>query len=314
MEGWCSSIGRSTKEIIISTSLVILIIFGGALGIYLIEQGQQGTLTNNEKRSTSQWTYLNAVYFSVVTITTIGYGDFVPTTDGGKVWVVFQTIFGIGVFALALSTLSRNMFVLIDTKIEESITQAKNKQNQKKEEKDTSLGYRLQKNRRYIFAGLIYVGLIFAGAAVFNALESLPDGTHWGYGNALYFCIVTLATVGYGDFVPKTDGGKIFLIFYVFIGFGIFSFLLTDLARKFVRRIQKQMERRMREVSLLDLEVDELEMNKVVPSTVKTSKDIVDQLRVNVNGFLTMVDYTTHDTDELVAGLEEILNDLKDNE
>lgn len=50
----------------------------------------------------------------------------------------------------------------------------------------------------------------------------------WSYIDSLYFSVITLTTVGYGDFSPQTNGGKIFTIFYIFIGLGmILSFLQT---------------------------------------------------------------------------------------
>lgn len=41
--------------------------------------------------------WLDALYFSVVTLTTIGYGDFVPTTDLGKVFTIGYVITGVGI-------------------------------------------------------------------------------------------------------------------------------------------------------------------------------------------------------------------------
>ncbi|CAM3810661.1 potassium channel family protein [Alkalicoccus chagannorensis] len=39
--------------------------------------------------------------------------------------------------------------------------------------------------------------------------------------DALYFSVMTLTTVGYGDFTPQTDFGKIFTIVYTLAGIGI---------------------------------------------------------------------------------------------
>ena len=39
--------------------------------------------------------------------------------------------------------------------------------------------------------------------------------------DALYFTVITLTTVGYGDFSPTTTGTKLFAIFYIFVGLGI---------------------------------------------------------------------------------------------
>ena len=41
----------------------------------------------------------------------------------------------------------------------------------------------------------------------------------WRFSNALYFSAITLTTIGYDDFSPQIDLGKIFTIIY--IGFGV---------------------------------------------------------------------------------------------
>lgn len=51
------------------------------------------------------------------------------------------------------------------------------------------------------------------------------------YLDALYFSVMTLATVGYGDLYPQTDLGKIFSIFYVLIGVGIITALIVNINR-----------------------------------------------------------------------------------
>lgn len=40
--------------------------------------------------------------------------------------------------------------------------------------------------------------------------------------DSAYFTVITLATVGYGDIVPHTNAGKIFTMFYVFVGIVLF--------------------------------------------------------------------------------------------
>ncbi len=47
------------------------------------------------------WSYLDALYFSVISLATIGYGDFVPTTDVGRAFTIIYVINGI-VILLAL--------------------------------------------------------------------------------------------------------------------------------------------------------------------------------------------------------------------
>jgi len=42
------------------------------------------------------WRYIDSAYFTVATVTTIGYGDVVPQTDFGKIFTIFFSFFGIG--------------------------------------------------------------------------------------------------------------------------------------------------------------------------------------------------------------------------
>jgi hypothetical protein len=58
--------------------------------------------------------------------------------------------------------------------------------------------------------------LLITGTVLFHFLEG------WKWFDAFYFCVITLATVGYGDFAPKTDLGKITTIIYIISGIGIF--------------------------------------------------------------------------------------------
>ncbi|GLJ07106.1 hypothetical protein SUGI_0058370 [Cryptomeria japonica] len=44
--------------------------------------------------------------------------------------------------------------------------------------------------------------------------------------DALYFCIVTMCTIGYGDITPMTTSTKLFSCFFVLVGFGFIDILL----------------------------------------------------------------------------------------
>ncbi|KAL6197356.1 hypothetical protein ACLB2K_032965 [Fragaria x ananassa] len=47
--------------------------------------------------------------------------------------------------------------------------------------------------------------------------------------DALYFCIVTMCTIGYGDITPKTTATKLFSIMFVLVGFGFIDILLSGM-------------------------------------------------------------------------------------
>lgn len=53
-----------------------------------------------------QWTVLESVYFILVATTTVGYGDFTPTTEGARVFTFFFLMAGLALFTLLLVCLS----------------------------------------------------------------------------------------------------------------------------------------------------------------------------------------------------------------
>ena len=52
------------------------------------------------------WSILDSLYFSIVTLTTVGYGDFSPTTTAGKLFAIIYMIFGLSMIAASISVLA----------------------------------------------------------------------------------------------------------------------------------------------------------------------------------------------------------------
>ena len=53
------------------------------------------------------WTVVEALYFSTVTLTTVGYGDLAPTTAGTQIFTIFYILTGIGVFVALLASVAQ---------------------------------------------------------------------------------------------------------------------------------------------------------------------------------------------------------------
>lgn len=70
----------------------------------------------------------------------------------------------------------------------------------------------------------ILINVIF-GAAIFHWLEG------WEWLDSFYFVVITITTIGYGDFSPTTPLTKLFTIFYSINGVIMLLFLF-DLVRK----------------------------------------------------------------------------------
>ena len=77
---------------------------------------------------------------------------------------------------------------------------------------------------------------------VFGALLSIGSSAR-SYLDALYFCVVSLATVGYGDLAPETPFGRAFAIVYIINGVAILLALSDRIrvvrGRRFVSREQQ---------------------------------------------------------------------------
>ena len=69
---------------------------------------------------------------------------------------------------------------------------------------------------------LTCVCMLQLGAWAFSVLEE-----EWSFGESLYFCVVSLTTVGLGDYVPASRGGCIFNYLYCTVGLGLMAVALT---------------------------------------------------------------------------------------
>lgn len=68
-----------------------------------------------------------------------------------------------------------------------------------------------------------FIGILVIGTIGFMHLENLP------FHDAAYFAVVTIATVGFGDIVPKTPAGRLFTCLFIIIGVGLayYTFMLV---------------------------------------------------------------------------------------
>ncbi len=241
------------------------------------------------------WDRLNALYFLTITLLTIGYGDYVPTSERERVFTAFYILLGIALCGTALGAVTtflqkhqekmakkRNLRTLMMMQDEEggvdfmlprdtnsnkdsvprqsdadegsgsysmsgdrpsvsanrrislfqmamSFSEPKRKVKSLQELRDASINayeedyISLQRssilNLIAVFAVLIFGMLIMA---------SIED---WNHGDAFYWAVVTIMTVGYGDLVPTSTSGKWFTIFYALIGCAIVAKSLTDFVK-----------------------------------------------------------------------------------
>jgi voltage-gated potassium channel len=82
----------------------------------------------------------------------------------------------------------------------------------------------LRRDGQFVSLAMLMGIAIVMGTVFYWLVEGL------GLLDSFYFSVVTLATVGYGDFTPETAAGKIFTAFYVLIGVGLTLAFVTRIA------------------------------------------------------------------------------------
>jgi voltage-gated potassium channel len=67
------------------------------------------------------------------------------------------------------------------------------------------------------FRALGFVVLLVLGSTFYSYAEN------WSMVDSLYFCAMTVTTIGYGDLTPSSDISKLFTIVYAFKEIGAFA-------------------------------------------------------------------------------------------
>jgi len=87
--------------------------------------------------------------------------------------------------------------------------------------------------------GLVYIVaittlLILVGGGCQSILE--PETVRGGYGDGIWWAIVTASTVGYGDIAPTTLWGRLIAVLLMLVGIGLMSTLAASITSYFVQQ------------------------------------------------------------------------------
>lgn len=97
------------------------------------------------------------------------------------------------------------------------------------------------KDKEYVKLLFITFGVIGCGSTAYRYLED------WSWVDAIYFSVITITTIGYGDVAPQTDGGKIFTVFYIIIGLGIILNFIDTVHDHYKKEDNKEQDKSSRE-------------------------------------------------------------------
>ena len=83
-----------------------------------------------------------------------------------------------------------------------------------------------------LYLGSLSLLLTVSGGALLAVLE--PDTVRDGFWGGVWWAVVTLTTVGYGDIAPTTIGGRLLAILLMLCGLGLLSTLAASISAYFV--------------------------------------------------------------------------------
>ncbi|XP_074990439.1 potassium channel subfamily K member 6 [Calonectris borealis] len=158
----------------------------GALGLWVLEGDPPNPGTPNE------WDLATALLFVTTLLTTVGYGSVAPLSPAGKAFCTAYAVVGVPVTMLTLTATVRRLTGPLADRPRLYLRRR--------------WGYSRRGAARTHF--IISVGvttgvLVLLPAAGFYVLE----GT-WTYLDAVYFCVISLCTIGLGDLVPAEQPGQ----------------------------------------------------------------------------------------------------------
>lgn len=107
MNHFARAIKSAKEEILLFIVITLMLIYFSAVGIYYFE---------NEAQPEHFTSIFDSLWWAIITLTTVGYGDVYPITVGGKVFTFFILMIGLGIVAIPTGIISSALTRSVDKK------------------------------------------------------------------------------------------------------------------------------------------------------------------------------------------------------
>lgn len=245
-----ASVSGTEKEIF-SLNQVFLILAAylgvGALCFFLVSDQLNGKKTNGA---------IDALYFCVVTVTTVGYGDLVPGSTLAKLLACVFVFSGVAVGGLFLSKAADYIIEKQEVQFVRAMHMS-DKTGQAeimKEAESNKMEYKL------IVSSALLVVVVIVGILFLHIVEGFD------FIDAFYCVCSTITTLGYGDESFSTGAGRLFAVFWILGGTAFVAQFFLYLTEMYAQRRQKAFFHWVvsRKLTNADLEEADLDHDKVV--------------------------------------------------
>ncbi|XP_073323297.1 potassium channel subfamily K member 17 [Pagrus major] len=141
------------------------------------------------------WKFTSSAVFAATVVTTIGYGNMSPSSTAGQIFCVFFALFGIPLNMVVLNRVGKYMLVI---------------------ERNISDFLEEKTRRKTCTRFFVHLVSYLSGAVLFFVVPMLVFQMHegWTYSQAIYYCFITLSTIGFGDFVADSNPDKVYPEWY----------------------------------------------------------------------------------------------------
>ncbi|XP_011179025.1 TWiK family of potassium channels protein 7 isoform X2 [Zeugodacus cucurbitae] len=172
-----------------------------------------------------RWSILQAVFFSSTVLTTIGYGNIVPVTTGGRAFCICFALIGIP-FTLTVIADWGRLFATAVSVLGKYMPKVPNFTNF------------IGKTWFYAVLAVCFLGVYLAAGAWLLLLWE----DDWTFFDGFYFCFITMTTIGFGDLVPKKPNYMLLCTLYILIGLALTSTIIELVRRQYATSWAKLQE------------------------------------------------------------------------
>ena len=105
MRHFAKAMMLAKEQIILFMGVTLVLIYFAAIGIYYFE---------NEAQPEHFSSIFDSLWWSIVTLTTVGYGDVYPITVGGRIFTFFILLIGLGIVAIPTGIISSSLTKVVE--------------------------------------------------------------------------------------------------------------------------------------------------------------------------------------------------------